>query len=197
MAAPQLEPSFDEKSHTYTLGDRKIPSVTQILSWGRDLSRIPAWTAQRGTALHLAAEYDDVGDLDESSVDPLVMPHLTAYRAWREEHKPQYIATEVRVVGNLDGLLYAGTIDRVGMVDGYLAIIDIKSGAPRPAEHGAQLAAYAHAWVKLGTTPKLQLATRLGLYVGKDATWAVKHYDSSAYLDTFRAALRRYYEENE
>jgi hypothetical protein len=191
----QLALSFDAESHTYTLGDRKIPSVTQILSWGRDLSRIPAWTAQRGTALHLAAEYDDVGDLDESSVDPLVMPHLTAYRAWREEHRPQYVATEVRVLGSLYGLLYAGTIDRVALLGkrAELAIIDIKSGAPRPAEHGAQLAAYAHAWSQRDATPEILLA----LYVGKDRAWTTRLYDDSAYLGNFGAALRRYYEENE
>jgi hypothetical protein len=181
---------FEDESHTYTLDGVRIPSVTTILSFGQDLSRIPRWTAERGTALHLATEYDDAGDLDESSVGPLVKPHLDAYREWRARYQPKYIATEERVWGELDGLRYAGCIDRVAMLGNCLAVIDIKSGAPRK-EHGAQLAAYAHAWrLQNGSVP----AARIGLYVGKDGRAEMKEYRGPQHLEAFSVALARWWD---
>lgn len=192
--------AFDEAEHAYTLGDVKLPSVTQILSFGQDLSRIPRWTAERGTAFHLASEYDDAGDLDESSVDPLVKPHLDAYRKWRARVMPEYIATELRVWGEIDGLRYAGCIDRVALRDlpavgrnPRVAIIDLKTGAPRK-EHGAQLWAYKVAYQQ---HEDADVPSLIGLYLGKDATYQVKDYFEGGHFETFRAALHRWWDAQE
>lgn len=184
----QLALTFDEADHAYTLGGVRIPSVTQVLSHGQDLSRIPAWTALRGTAFHLATEYDDAGDLDESSVDELVRPHLEAYRKWKAATKPVFTHTEVRVWGELDGLKFAGTVDRV---IGAMTVADLKSGAPRK-EHGAQLHAYGIALAQsLGVEPRYFK----GVYCTKDAAFVEKPYDGREHLEHFRTKLHKFYEE--
>ena len=185
--------TFDEANHAYALYGLRIPSVTQVLSFGQDLSRIPAWTAQRGTAFHLATEYDDAGDLDESSIDPLVKPHLDAYRKWKAATKPQFLATEVRLWGEIDGLRFAGTIDRAyEAARCRVGILDLKSGQPRK-EHGAQLAAYGVAYQQRFACfdPTCELK---GVYCLKDGTFAERPYDDPQHLETFRTALKRWWD---
>ena len=184
----QLALTFDEAEHAYALDGVRIPSVTQILSFGQDLSRIPAWTSLRGTAFHLATEYDDAGDLDESSIDPLVRPHIDAYRKWKAATKPTYTLTEYRLWGQIDGLKFAGTIDRVIAND---TVVDLKSGAPRK-DHGAQLAAYA---VALEQNHPYKIRTCKGVYCTKDGTFSERPYDGREYLEMFREKLHRFYEE--
>lgn len=191
VSAPQLSFFDDVGQHEYRLDGIKIPSVTSILSFGQDLSRIPAWTSQRGTALHLATEYDDVGDLDEDSVDPLVLPHLIAYRKWKVSAAPVFVATEIRVWGEIEGMRYCGTIDRVVAAmtsDTGVEILDVKSGAPRK-EHGAQVQAYAAAY-RQRTGARVRSCA--GLYVGKDETWELRQY-YEAHLEMFVQKLRAYY----
>lgn len=187
---PQLE--FFEDDHVYKLDGVKVPSVTQILSFGQDLSRIPAWTAQRGTALHLATEYDDAGDLDEDSVDPLVRPHLIAYRKWKEAVKYNFIETEYRVWGEVEGMRYCGTIDRVGVCGrDLLRVLDLKSGAPR-REHGAQVCAYARAYEQRHGRPVFDQGC---VYLDKSGEWSEKTYDPrDGHADYFMTKLRAYYE---
>ena len=193
----QLDLAFDPEAHEYTLGGVRIPSVTQVLSFGQDLSRIPRWTAERGTAFHLATEYDDAGDLDEESVDALVRPHLEAYRKWKEKHPwVRFVGTELKVWGEVDGLRFAGTIDRVidDSAHGYdgVRLIDIKSGAPRK-EHGAQLHAYSVAYQQRVSRPVSEVS---GLYCDKEGRFSERPYDGPEYLETFRVKLHQWYEAN-
>ena len=189
MAAPQLD--FFEEDHRYVLDGKTVPSVTQILSFGQDLSRIPVWTAHRGTAFHLATEYYDVGDLDHDSIDPLVKPHLDAYIEWHTRTQPTFTCTEEKVWAEIDGLLYCGTIDRVMLHRrGHHVVIDLKSGAPR-AEHGLQLAAYKHAVMQ---RTGIKDVSCVGLYCTKDSKWVEKSYDGPHLLGGFKAKLRAYYE---
>lgn len=188
--AEQQQLTFEPEEHVYHLDGVRIPSVTQILSYGQDLSRIPAWTSQRGTALHLATEYDDIGDLDEDSVDPLVRPHLDAYRKWKARETPRFVATEIRVWGEIYGLRYCGTIDRVLDTDSLsVEVWDIKSGAPRK-DHGAQVQAYSMAYAQRHDRDVRSCA---GLYLGKDGAYEVRRYDEQNYRDAFIEKLRAYY----
>jgi hypothetical protein len=187
--APQLE--FFDEQHEYRLDGVKIPSVTAVLSFGQRLDHIPRWTAERGTALHLASEYDDAGDLDESTVDPLVKPHLDAYRKWRARTAPKFANIEVRVWGEIAGRRFAGCIDRVIETERGMEIADLKTGAPRK-EHGAQLWAYAWAYEQMWGWG---VSRRFGLYLGKDGAYSERDYRSEQDGETFRRALARYYEE--
>jgi hypothetical protein len=137
----QLE--FDAATHTYRAGGVIVPSVTQILEAVGvvDYSYLPPATRNmalaRGSAVHLACQFDDEGDLDEGALDPALLPYVLAWRAYRAEvgFVPQEI--ERRVHSSRYG--YAGTLDRTGTNGrGDLCLIDLKTSR-------------AEGWVKLQT----------------------------------------------
>ncbi|MFA5409739.1 MAG: hypothetical protein WC343_13290 [Bacilli bacterium] len=78
---------FDEESHTYRYEGVKLPSVTGILKAEGfiDARFYDEFSRQRGTAAHLACHYDDLGILDESTIDPVILPYLSAWRKFRAE----------------------------------------------------------------------------------------------------------------
>lgn len=132
---------FDSSSHTYTYGEDVWPSVTQIVSAARN----PFWTqraADKGTAAHLAIRLDIAGELDMSSVDQAIVPHLMAWRQFVLDVMPETILSEC-VVWSQEHK-YAGTLDWYGGIGGVPVVVDFKTGAV-PKWAGKQLAAYAHA----------------------------------------------------
>ncbi|MCA7086086.1 PD-(D/E)XK nuclease family protein [Cupriavidus sp. DB3] len=137
---------FDAASHTYTVGGVAVPSVTQILAPLNDLSMIPPATLQYkrdlGTAVHAATELHDSGELDESTVAPVVQPYLDAWIRLRAEKPFEIVGLEHRVFHPVHR--YAGTYDRLVVMDGKLCVLDIKTGAMYPS-YGPQLAAYKNA----------------------------------------------------
>lgn len=133
---------FDPVQHTYRLGSRQLPSVTQVLkdvglidaTWFTDEARL------RGTYVHMATQYLDEGDLAEETVDPRYLGYLNAYRRFLETARPVWERVEARVHDALLG--YAGTFDRLGTLNGTSQrwLIDIKTGDYATA--GLQTAAY-------------------------------------------------------
>lgn len=101
--------------------------------WFTELGR------DRGSAVHAACEYDDAGDLDETTVDPMVLPYLEGWRKFRKHAQPRWTAIEKRVSN--ETWRYTGTPDRVGTIGGKHVVVDIKSGA-KDSWHRLQLAAY-------------------------------------------------------
>jgi len=142
---------FDADSHTYKLGGRVVPSVTQVLAMLRgDLSRINQDTlraaGERGTAVHAAIELDVDGQLDEESCSTHTLACLAQWRRFKADSGLRVIACEKRVYHQQNG--YAGTADIFGrdpIAKGatYRAI-DVKTCAPHWT-HALQLAAYVEA----------------------------------------------------
>lgn len=120
---------FYDTGHIYEYGGKIIPSVSELC---RFLSRevyadiCPAQlesAAQRGTAVHAATvELDKHGTVE---VDDTILPYVQAYALFLREHRVQWELTEHPLAH--PGLLYAGTIDRAGWVDGRYAIVDFKT----------------------------------------------------------------------
>lgn len=139
--------TFDEPTHIYRLDGVVLPSVTQVLDFAGkrdDFSRVSASTLeaarQRGVAVHAAAHYHDDGDLDESTLDPIVRPYLEAWKAFVRERQVEMLALELIVAEPALG--FAGTIDRIARMPGYDAVVlDIKTGTTAGAN--LQTAAYA------------------------------------------------------
>lgn len=197
----QYELLFDEPTHTYTIAGKKIPSVTQVLGWGRDTSRIPRWTGLFGTLVHKACELDSLGDLDESTlvaqeIDGRLCDPWPRLRAWRKRtNGARPDAVELPVWGEIDGLAYAGMIDVVWVNErgGYATIEDIKTGQKRPKEHGPQVAAYAVAYEqRTGRAVRDACCT----YLAADETFERVIYDAAGHDETFRVALHKFYEAN-
>jgi len=133
-------PVFDESTHTYTTPDG-IPliSVTQALvSAGIiDTRWFDEQSAWRGSVIHKICEYDDLGILKESSVDPAAMGYLDSWREWkaRTGFKPKRV--EQPTYHPAYG--YAGTPD----ADNDEWDVDRKTGASAPW-HALQLALYSN-----------------------------------------------------
>ena len=105
-----------------------------------DLTWCTQEALDRGRAVHLACELDDKGDLDESSVDPVVMPYLVGWRKFRKELEPQILSVEEEVEHPHYG--YKGRLDRRIILGAREGIGDLKSGPPQD-HHALQIALYA------------------------------------------------------
>ena len=132
VSAAQKETlSFDKDQHIYSLGDRILPSVTEIMR-GAGIVNDRWWTEAgrwRGSAVHLACWYDDQNDLDESQLDQVLRGYVDAYRQFRSD--TGFVPTEIETPIYNDLLGYAGTPDRIGKLNGgRLCLPDLKSGAP-------------------------------------------------------------------
>jgi hypothetical protein len=152
-AGPQLD--FDAATHTYRAGGVVIPSVTQVLEDVGiiDYSYIPWPTRQmalaRGSAVHLATQFYDEGDLDEGTLTVELAGFLEAWKRFLDETGFVIEANEHR--GYVERYGYAGTLDRVGRfermvglrlkIDGPV-LLDIKTN-DAPWWVAIQTAAYA------------------------------------------------------
>jgi hypothetical protein len=180
---------FDAATHTYRLDGELVPSVTTVLkSVGLvEYSHIPQdvlqAAAHRGTAVHYALELLDRGELDYESLDPSIEFYVKAYGRFCAESGfiPAHI--EYRVFHGLHR--YAGTLDRTGVLDGALTVLDFKTGLVLPG-HAVQLAAYANCLVM----PRR--FRRIALQLCGDGTYRVHEYPlgtMSRDIDLFLAAL--------
>ena len=140
---------FEEGKHEYSLPTGEIlKSVTQYIDeagLGADKSRFTDFHRDRGRAVHMVCEFDDLGCLEESSIDPRIIPYVEAYRKFKAEQQFAWEGVEDRRWHMV--YRYAGTIDRWGlMVLGGKekpTVLDLKSGVPERS-WGLQLSAYAH-----------------------------------------------------
>lgn len=131
---------FDARNHTYWVGDRRLPSVTEVIKasgrWYEPRSRA---AMLRGRRLHALTALADRGEPLPAGAPHEVAGLLAAYarflrllRATPERREvPQARAD----------LGYAGTPDWEGRVMGLPTLVDLKTGAPADW-HRVQTAAY-------------------------------------------------------
>lgn len=119
---------FEESDHTYWLGDLQIPSPTGLLKEFGITGNYPPGYAERGKAVHLAAQYYDEGNLDESSVDEAVKPYLTSYKKWIKKQKLKIILMEKPIFS--PSLMFGCTPDRVFVTKARNhLLVDLKTSA--------------------------------------------------------------------
>jgi hypothetical protein len=106
--------SFEREGHVYTLNGLPLPSVTGILkaegfiddAFFTEESRV------RGTYVHLATHYDDQGELDEDTLDPVIVPYVEAWRKFKRESG--FIVEQSETPMASSSYHYAGTPDVIG-----------------------------------------------------------------------------------
>lgn len=139
--------TFDPEGHTYTFSGVAVPSVTTILKPLSDFSFVRGdvleYARDRGSAVHEAIELLAADDLDEDSLDPVILPYLSGYRRFIEETGFVPQISEGRVYHPKYG--YAGTFDVIGILNKQRAVVDYKTGASLPISVGPQLSAYQNA----------------------------------------------------
>lgn len=122
---------FYDKGHIYELDGETLPSVSELTRFlSREIySDVSQFrldrAAERGAKVHRLTEALD--KYGEAEAQPDVLPYLQAYVKFRREHTVTWEQIE-RAMYHPDRL-YAGTIDRLGMVDGKRCIVDIKTSS--------------------------------------------------------------------
>lgn len=178
---------FDSETHTYWLGERRLPSPTGLIKefglYQYEDTPTQIWYRDRGSAVHKACELFDKRDLDESTLDPEIVPYLEQYKAFLKVSGAQVLRNEEPAYHPT--LMYAGTIDRVYLLNGKPVVVDIKTGTPEPW-HGIQLVAY-----KLIAETLEHGATAMkcyGLYLTKES-YRLIEYKSREHIAAWMAIL--------
>lgn len=139
---------FDEPSHTYTLGEQVLPSVTQVLKLvSDDFSMVAPAVLERarlrGVAVHRCVQLDINDDLVEESVVPAIAGYLAAWRKFRTECqiKAADFGEPERPLFH-PSLRFAGTPDVPLFFGGKWAVLDIKTAEQASPSWALQTAAY-------------------------------------------------------
>lgn len=160
--------TFNEKEHRYFDGDIELPSVTTItrfchhdsMSWrGQD-----PFYRERGALVHdLCCDYDFTGELPHGTgVDGYLVAYANFKRDWRIK---DWLHVEMMLGSAKHG--FAGTLDRLGIIDGNLSILDIKTSSKlNILALSAQLTGYR---ILLGQDVNLY-----GLQLKKDGKYMLK-----------------------
>ena len=144
---------FNAELHEYRIDGKLVPSVTQIcapltaLDMGNLNPAVIRQAASRGTIIHELSELIDYGTAPEDiDIYPELSGYLTAYLRFLRDYSPEWTRIEYRLGSEKAG--FAGTLDRMGVIDGKPCIVDIKTAsAPSRATKVswvAQLSGYRH-----------------------------------------------------
>lgn len=169
------------KKKTEALRVTQVLALTGLSGDSRFMDEV---SRQRGQAVHLAMQFFDEGDLDESSIDPELRGYLSAYLNWRgKQNGMRYEAIELPLA-NGEGL--EGQLDRV--IEGTpRTILDFKTGKGAVASWvGLQLAAYG--WLY---DPK-ETFERMAVKLHPDGTFTERRFPKEEYerdVSAFKGAL--------
>lgn len=184
---------FDEASHTYTLGDRVLPSVTSIMQDAGLCDFSAPWFTEsvrtRGQLVHAAIALDIEGDLDDETLDPVLEGYVAGWRQFLIETGAAVEHSERRVCDPVLG--FAGTLDSiVRMQDANgrtrRTLLDFKP-ATYPSV-GPQTAAYAMCADAL--YPEPVFFARAALILPGNGTYKLEPLVDPLDKPTFLAALR-------
>lgn len=182
---------FVPETHTYLVGGRPIPSVTQILQstglvcYDHIPEAILEHKAEIGTAAHAACHYFDEGDLDLNSVHSEVLGYLQAWILFREQTGFVPRLMEQRGIAILNGMPYGYTLDREGEFQERETVFEIKCTAGVEISWGPQMAAYETA---LRLEDK-KARRRVAVHLRKDGTYALLRYSDVWDYRVFEWAL--------
>lgn len=151
-----------------------VPGVTEILRKVGVLVPPPVrgmdYYFERGRKGHLALELFDLDNLDELTLDDQLKGYVNAWRKFKEE--TGFVVENIeRIVFN-KRLRYAGTLDRIGVLNGRRTVLDIKTGAVQKGV-ALQVEGYREAlnvedWYRYD---------RHGIHVRQDGTYRLTKFD--------------------
>jgi hypothetical protein len=181
---PDLE--FEPLAHRYSRQGVEYISNTQVIEvaglvdtrWFTDFDR------DFGSLRHLVIGYDNLGRLDDSTVDPVLWPTLSGWREYRRltGFRPLYV--ELRLWSAFG---YATTPDAIGLFpesEG-LELVEVKGASDLPS-YALQTAAQQHAFEER-TGEKI--TRRRTFRISRDGKWKAGEHDGASDFSTFLAAL--------
>ena len=198
MVMAMSKVQFDEATHTYTLDGKELPSVTHIIRYlavdkAKNADQNMALMArERGSAVHEATVmYDYSGEIPDDFPAEYA-PYLEAYVQFVRDYKPGWELIEHQM-GNAT-LGFAGTLDRFGVIDGKLCILDIKTSYKVDIPSlSAQLTAY-HDLLLNEQFERLENANirHLGLQLMRTGKYRLYETDCEKGSDLFYSCRRIY-----
>lgn len=189
---------FDEATHTYTLDGKELPSVTHIIRYlavdkeNNADQNMALIARERGSAVHEATVmYDYSGEIPDDFPAEYA-PYLEAYVQFVRDYKPSWELIEHQM-GNAT-LGFAGTLDRFGVIDDKLCILDIKTNYKVDIPSlSAQLTAY-HDLLLNEQFERLENANirHLGLQLMRTGKYRLYETDCEKGSDLFYSCRRIY-----
>lgn len=189
---------FDEATHTYTLDGVELPSVTHIIRYlavdkaNNADPNMALIARERGSAVHEATVmYDYSGEIPDDFPAEYA-PYLEAYVQFVRDYKPSWELIEHQM-GNAT-LGFAGTLDRFGVIDDKLCILDIKTSYKVDIPSlSAQLTAY-HDLLLNEQFERLENANirHLGLQLMRTGKYRLYETDCEKGSDLFYSCRRIY-----
>ncbi len=182
MTTMPSEIVFKPEDHSYWIGERRLISVTQALSILRRWEAEPYYL-ERGRLVHLACEYYDRNELDESTVDPLIRPYLDGYMKFLTE--TDFLPVHIEKTLYHPQHFYAGRLDRIGNLNDNYVLLDLKTGVKAKVDE-LQGAAY---W-ELCRVNDIPIKKVFDLYLRDDGGYSLVEIEKPKLLvPTFLAAL--------
>lgn len=170
---------FDEATHTYTLDGQKIPSVTEILApitAGKyPPSGVVQQAAARGTRIHELCALYDMDALPEEFEGELV-PYVQAWADFCRDWSPEWLYIEQPLYAqDTESRYAAGTVDRIGVIDGAHIVVDIKTAQSmdRPAKIALCCQLYGYSWLADNNLIHID-GLGLGVQLMKDGTYRLQ-----------------------
>jgi hypothetical protein len=170
-----MELHYDDATHTYTEGGQRLVSITQAIASGGLTSsqwynEVATW---RGSVVHACCEYDDQGDLVESTVPADAKGYLDAWRAAKATLGITF--TEIEEMRAHPIYRYAGRPDRVGILpNGDRVIVELKTGQAA-RWHAIQTAAQANFF------PEPRLFRRFSIILEPDGKYLMHEFTRAAF----------------
>ncbi len=122
-----------DDQHRYFWNERRVPSVTQVIRLLAPRTfEVDDYYKNRGIIIHTICHWEDTNELDESSVDELLIGWLRAWRKFKSD--TGFIITRAEHSLYHPKYGYAGRIDRYGMLNESLVVVDLKTGQPHPSD---------------------------------------------------------------
>ena len=162
---------FNEEKHIYTVDGKRVPSVTDICNpitadhYGEINSAILEMASRRGTAVHEATAFIDLGEMPEE--DPELDGYINAYLDFLLDFKPKW--EYIEWIGYNETLNYCGTVDRAGRVGNEYWVLDIKTTASPTKENYIATCCQTRAYSLM--IEASHLCKRKILYLKKDGSY--------------------------
>lgn len=188
--------TFVEDTHTYSIGDRVLPSVTQIIKAGgagTDYSGIPEHVLKRageiGNRVHKQVELYHTEDSILSTDDDSANAYLEGYAEFLRSGVFTHKQSEQRLYCECHW--FAGTVDLWGEVNGSPAILDVKTtNNINQDKVELQTAAYAHLYE---VTFDVEVGSRFVVHLRKDGSHRLVPCDDVLAWHKFAKLVQEYY----
>ena len=182
---------FTEEPHEYKLDSVVIPSVTQILLDLGIIRLVADEYLQRGTAVHKACELYDKSIPDESTITKEIQPYLLAWKQFLSD--TQFIIDEIETPDYSNKYKYGFKIDRIGMLENKITILDIKTAnVPNHLANKLQLVGYQLGYNERHKLEEYKATRRIAVHLKSSGTYKIEEYKDKKDINSWLSCLNVY-----